>query len=40
MSGLDPALCEFHGETADFLNRPSDEFLCVWRFVFFGAVLA
>jgi hypothetical protein len=28
---LDAALCEFHGDAADFLHRPSDQERCFAR---------
>jgi hypothetical protein len=35
LGGLYPALCEFTGEAADFLDRLADELFAVWRSVFF-----
>ena len=36
--GWDTALCELHGEAADFLNRPPDKLCRGDRIVFFGVV--
>ncbi len=39
LGGLYPALREFTGEAADFLDRPADELFAIWRFVFFGVII-
>jgi hypothetical protein len=38
VGGLDAALCEFHGDAADFLDRPADQKRCAARrgLVFLG----